>query len=118
MKCRYCWKETEKEYCSFECRKAYLDYFDNKDKTGEHKRPLIIFSVLISIPFMILFYGAGVTLMCTLIGLILITHPFAFSDMKKKISPKDAIARVRMNGVIIIIVGIPFLLLTGTWLSL
>ena len=118
MKCKYCWKETDKEYCDFDCRKAYLDYSDDFDKTGAHKNPLIVMSIIVSIPFMILFYGAGVTLMCTLIGLILITHPFAFSDMKKKISPKDAIARVRMNGIIIIIVGIPFLLLTGTWLSL
>ena len=118
MRCRYCWKETNKEYCDFECRKAYLDYSDDEDKTGEHKKPLLIMSVIVSIPFMILFYGAGVTLMCALVGLTLITHPFPSTDMKKRMSPKDAKARVRMNGIIIIIIGLPFLLLTGTWLSL
>ena len=118
MKCRYCWKETEREYCSFECRKAYLDYGDDVDKTASHRKSLIIASVLISVPFMVLFYGAGVTVMCILIGLTLITHPFPSSEMMKKMPPKDAIARIRTNGIIIIIIGLPFLLLTGTWLIL
>ena len=117
MKCRYCWKETDKEYCDFECRKAYLDYSDEADKTAAHKKPLLILSVIISVPFIILFYGAGVTVMCTLIGLTLITHPFSSPGVKKKMSPKDVRTRVRMNGIIMILIGLPFLLLTGTWLS-
>ena len=118
MKCRYCWKETNKEYCDFKCRKAYLDYSDDEDKTAAHKKPLLIMSVIVSIPFIVLFYGAGVTVMCTLVGLTLITHPFSSPEVKKKMSPRDAIARMRAFGVVIIVIGIPFLLLTGTWLDL
>ena len=118
MNCKYCGKESSKEYCDFECRKAYLDYSDDFDKTGAHKNPLIVMSIIVSIPFMILFYGAGVTVMCTLVGLTLITHPFVSAEAKKKMSPKDTKAKMRALGLIIIIVGIPFLLLTGTWLDL
>ena len=118
MKCKYCGKETNKEYCDFDCRKAYLDYSDDEDKYAEHKKPFIILSVLVSIPVMVLFYGAGVTVMCTLIGLVLITHPFSSKELKKKVYPKAIKDRIRINGLIIILIGLPFLLLTGTWLSL
>ena len=37
MKCRYCGKETNKDYCSFDCRKAYLDYSDEEDKYKERR---------------------------------------------------------------------------------
>jgi len=118
MRCKYCWKDTDdKEYCSFECRKAYLDFSDNEDRTGARKKPLLIASVLVSIPFIILFYGAGVTLMCTLIGITLITHPFPSQEVRKNLPPKDAQGAVVKNGIMFIIIGLPFLLLTGTWLS-
>ena len=118
MKCRYCWKETNKEYCDFNCRKAYLDYSDEKDKVSEHQKPLIILSAVFSIPFIVLFYGLGVTVFCTLLGLVLITHPFTFASRRKKISPKQAKTRVMILGIVIIVVGLPFLLLTGTWLDI
>ena len=118
MKCKYCWKETDKEYCDFDCRKAYLDYNDDIDKSAEHQKPLLIMSVIISAPFIVLFYGLGVTVMCALIGLTLITHPFIPSDKRKRMSPKDAKTRMTVIGILIIVIGIPFLLLTGTWLDL
>ena len=118
MNCKYCGKESKKEYCDFDCRKAYLDYSDEEDKYAERKKPLIIASVVVSIPFMILFYGAGVTVMCTLIGLVLITHPFSSKEMRKRVYPKAVKSRIRLNGIIIILIGLPFLLLTGTWLSI
>ena len=117
MKCRYCGKEIDKEYCGFECRKAYLDYSDDIDKFAEKKKPMLIASVLISVPVMILFFGAGVTLMFALLGLTLITHPYPSDKTKKKLYPKDAMKLMRTIGVILIIIGLPFLLLTGTWLE-
>ena len=108
MKCRYCGKESPKEYCSFECRKAYLDLFDDEDKAGDSRRPFLIGSVLVSIPVMILFGGPGVTLMCALIGLTLITHPFPDKKLKGMIPIKKAVNQIKVIGVLIIAVGIPF----------
>ena len=108
MKCRYCGKETAKEYCSFECRKAYLDLFDEEDKAGDSRRPFIIGSILISIPVIVLFGGPGVTLMCALVGLTLLTHPFPDKVLKEKIAIKKAVTQIKVIGVLIIVIGIPF----------
>ena len=114
MKCRYCGKDTAKDYCSFECRKAYLDHFDEEDKYKERRKPLIIGSVVISIPFIILFCGAGVTLMGFLVGTVIFTHPFPPEAIKEKTTVKNAIIIMKLIGVAVIIVGIPFFLLTYT----
>ncbi len=114
MRCRYCGKETNKEYCSFECRKAFFDHFDDEDKYKSRRKPLLIGSIIISIPFIVLFCGAGVTLMFTLMGITVITHPFPSSDLMKRTTPKDAIRRTIINGAVLIVIGLPFLLLTYT----
>ena len=108
MKCRYCGKESSKQYCSFECRKAYLDLFDDEDKTGDSRRPFIIGSILISIPVIVLFGGPGVTLMCALVGLTLITHPFPDKVLMEKTVIKKAVTQIKVIGVLIIAIGIPF----------
>ena len=114
MKCRYCGTETNKEYCGFDCRKAYLDYSDEEDKYKGRRKPLLIASVIASIPLIILFCGAGVTVMFLLLGIVLITHPFISSELKKRTTLKDAINRMKTNGVILILIGLPFLFLTYT----
>ena len=114
MKCKYCGKETAKDFCSFECRKAFLDHFDEEDKFKARRRPLIIASIAVSIPFIILFCGAGVTLMFALLGLVIITHPYPSSGLRKKFTPKKAVKLMTTNGVILILIGLPFLLLTYT----
>ena len=112
MKCRYCGKETNKEYCSFECRKAFFDHFDDEDKYRARRKPLLIGSFLVSIPFIVLFCGAGVTLLFELLGIVIITHPFPSAELRKKSTPKDAVNRMITNGVILMIIGLPFLFLT------
>ena len=112
MKCKYCGKETNKEYCDFDCRKSYLDYFDEEDKYKSRRRPLMIAAIVISIPFIIIFYGLGVTIMCILEGLILITHPFATAKMKAKaMTPKSVKNTMQLIGLALMLIGIPFLLL-------
>jgi len=111
MKCKYCGKETNKEYCDFDCRKKYLDYFDEEDKYRSRRKPLMIIALIVSIPFIIIFYGLGVTIMFALQGLILITHPFATVEMKKKMTPKSAKTRMQLIGLALILIGIPFLIL-------
>ena len=108
MKCRYCGKETAKEYCSFECRKAYLDLFDEEDKAGDSRRPFIIGSILVSIPVIILFGGPGITLLCALIGLTLFTHPFPDRLLKEKTAIKKGVTQIKVLAVLIIAIGIPF----------
>ena len=111
MKCKYCGKETNKEYCDFECRKRFLDYFDEEDKYRSRRVPLMVVALALSVPFIIFFYGLGITVMFVLQGLIIITHPFATVDMKKKMTPKAAKGRMQMIGLALIIIGIPFLIL-------
>ena len=114
MKCKWCGKETDKDFCGFECRKAFFDHLDDEDKYKDRTKPMIIGSVIVSIPFIILFCGAGVTLMFILLGLVICTHPFPSLEIRKKISAKDAVNRVKTNGIILMLVGLPFLLLTYT----
>ena len=114
MNCRYCGKETNKEYCCFECRKAYLDYYDDEDKFKDRRKSLYIAALIVSIPMIVLFIGAGVTILLMLFGLITYTHPFPSQELKKKAVLKDAIRRVQTNGVIVFLAGIPFLILTYT----
>ena len=116
MKCKWCNKETEKEYCSFECRKAFFDHYDEEDKFKGRRKTLILISIAVSIPFIVLFMGAGITMMFVLIGFVVITHPFTSQELRKKLTLKEAKKRVMMNGVILIIIGLPFLLLTHSWL--
>lgn len=111
MKCGFCGKETNKEYCSFECKKGYLDYFDEEDKFKSHRKPTMIASVVISIPLIVLFLGLGVTVMTSLLGITLIRYPFALDGMKKKMPPKKAKQTMQLMGVLLIIIGLPFLLL-------
>ena len=118
MKCRYCWKETNKEFCNFKCRKAYLDHHDEEDKTAARKRPLLVMSFVFSIPLIVLFGGAGVTVMCILMGIVLIRHPFPPKEMKRKMSPKAKREMMMILGIVLIIAGLPFLLLTGSLLNL
>ena len=116
MVCRYCGKETNKDYCSFKCRKAYLDYYDEEDKFKGRRKTLILISIAVSIPFIVLFMGAGITMMFVLIGSVVITHPFTSQELRKKLTVKEAKKRMMMNGAILIIIGLPFLLLTHSWL--
>ena len=111
MNCRYCGKETNKEYCDFDCRKKFLDYFDEEDKYRSRRVPLMVIALFLSVPFIIFFYGFGITVMFVLEGLIIMTHPFATTEMKKKMTPKAAKGSMQMIGLALIIIGIPFLLL-------
>ena len=63
-------------------------------------------------------YSLVVVVSLLLIGLVLITHPFSSKEMRKRVYPKVVRSRIKMNGIILILIGLPFLLLTGTWLSL
>ena len=109
MNCRYCGKETaDKDYCSFECRKAYLDLYDDRDKNHEYKKPLIILAFVISVPVFVLFGGPGVTLLCLIIGATIITHPFPSKKMKEKMTVKKAVHMMKITGVVIILIGLPF----------
>ena len=110
MNCKYCGAETNKEYCCFECRKKYLDYFDEEDKTRAHVRPLLMISVIVPIPFIIFFYGLGVTILFTLLGLTIITHPFGTDNMKRAMTPKARKNRMILIGLALILIGLPFLL--------
>ncbi len=114
MKCKWCNKEAEKEYCSFECRKAFFDHYDEEDKYKSRRKPMLIASVLVSIPFMILFVGAGISVMFLLLGLTVYNHPFPSAELKKKMSLKSAVNRVKIKGIILILIGLPFLALTST----
>ena len=111
MNCKYCGAETSKEYCCFECRKKYLDYYDEEDKTRARVRPLLIMSAIVSIPFIIFFYGLGATIMFVLLGLTIITHPFGTENMKRNMTPKARKSRMITIGLALIVIGLPFLLL-------
>jgi len=114
MKCRWCGKEISKEYCDFDCRKAYFDHNDDEDKFKQSRKAKLIASVIVSIPLMVLFCGAGVTVMFFLLGFIIYTNPFPSAEMKKKMPLKAAVGKVKTNGVILILIGLPFLALTYT----
>ena len=114
MICKWCGKETNKEYCDFNCRKAYFDHNDDEDKFKASRKSKLVASVIVSIPLMILFGGAGLTVMFFLLGLVLSNNPFPSAEMKKKMPLKAAVGRVKTNGVILILIGLPFLALTYT----
>ena len=115
MRCKWCGKEIgDKDYCDFDCRKAFFDHFDDEDKYKDRKKPMLIACVLVSIPFIVLFCGAGVTIMLFLLGLVMYSHPFPSAELRKKTTVKDAVYRMKTNGILVILVGLPFLFLTYT----
>ena len=114
MRCRYCGKEIDKEYCDFKCRKAFLDFWDNEDKYRGRRKPLIIGAFVISIPLIILFGGGGATALFFMLGLIVMTHPYPSSKLKKNVPVRGAVLRVRINGLILMLIGLPFLFLIYT----
>ena len=115
MRCKWCGKEIgDKDYCDFDCRKAFFDHFDDEDKYKDRKKPMLIACVLVSIPFIVLFCGAGVTIMFSLLGLVMYSHPFPSAELRKKTTVKDAVYRMKTNGILVILVGLPFLFLTYT----
>ena len=115
MECRYCGKESDKDFCCFECRKAFLDYFDDEDKYRGRRKTMLIASVIVSIPFILLFFGAGITLMFFLLGTTLVRCPYTKAETKKRLTVKRAKEKMITNGIILIIIGLPFLLLTRTF---
>ena len=115
MRCKWCGKEISgKDYCNFDCRKAFFDHFDEEDKYRQRKKPLLIACVLVSIPFIIMFCGAGVTIMLFLLGTVMYTHPFPSTKLRKSTSTKDAVNRMKTNGILTFLAGLPFLLFTYT----
>lgn len=115
MRCKWCGKETgDKEYCNFECRKAFFDHFDEVDRFKDRRTPMLIACVLISIPLIILFCGAGVTVMFFLVGMVIYTHPFPSAKLRKKLTAEAAVGRVKTNGILLMLIGLPFLFLTYT----
>lgn len=114
MKCKWCGKEISKDYCNFDCRKAFFDHYDDDDKFRARRKPVLIACVLVSIPFIVLFVGAGITIMFLLLGLTTICHPFPSAKLKKKMPLKNAVNRIKVNGIMLILIGLPFLALTFT----
>ena len=115
MRCKWCGKETgDKDYCDFNCRKAFFDLLDDEDKYRGRRKPMLIASIVVSIPFIILLCGAGVTIMFFLLGTVMYTHPFPSAELRKKTTTKDAVYRMKTNGLLVFLAGLPFLFLTYT----
>ena len=87
MQCKWCVKEIgDKDFCNFEGRKAFFDHLDEVDRFKDRRKPMFVACVLVSIPFIVLFCGAGITIMFFLLGMVLYTHPFPSAEQKKKMT--------------------------------
>jgi hypothetical protein len=49
-----------------------------------------------------------------LLGLVMYEHPFPSAKLRKKTSIKDAVYRMKTNGILVFLAGLPFLFLTYT----
>ncbi|WP_041139521.1 hypothetical protein [Beduini massiliensis] len=103
MKCHYCFKDTQKEYCSQECEQK-VKLYEQKQRKG---MPIFAIVALIAIGIALLWDSPyRTTISLVLLGLDFIFFPFTKASTIRRIGIRKSIITARMIGGIALLVGI------------
>lgn len=103
MKCLYCGKETQKDYCSQECRQKAEQYYQ-KQRKG---MPIFAVVALIAIGIALLWnHPYRTTISLVLLGLDFIVFPFTKASTIRRSGIQKSMRIARIIGAIALLAGI------------
>lgn len=103
MKCLYCGKETQKDYCSQECQQKAEQYYQNQRKD----MPVFAVVALIAIGMALLWNSPyRTTLSLILLGLDFIIFPFTKASTIRRSGIQKSMTIARCIGGIALLFGI------------